>query len=322
MANISSKQKKGARLDAVPRLSLGARIARELRRNWVLYLMILPVLAYFIVYCYAPMYGVTLAFKKYNTKLGISGSKWVGFTHFERFFSGYNFKNLLGNTLGISLYNILVSFPLPIVLALLLHYLDIKPLKKAVQMISYAPHFLSTVIIASILILFCDADGFFNIIGSFFGLERENLLAKPELFKHIYVWSDVWSSVGWGAIIYIAALSGVDQQMHEAAIVDGANKFQRMLKIDLPSITPTIVMLLILKMGGVMSLGFEKAFLLQNDLNLRSSQIIATYVYELGLVKADYSFSTAVGLFNNVINVFLVVMANTFSKKVLKESLW
>ena len=319
MANLSAKAPK---LDSKPRLSLGARIARQLKQNWVLYLMMIPVLAYFIVYCYTPMYGVTLAFKKWNAKLGIMGSPWVGLKHFKRFFSSYNFKLLLGNTLGISLYSIVVSFPLPIVLALLLHYLDIKWLKKTVQMISYAPHFLSTVIIASILILFCQSDGFFNIIGGWFGAEPENLLGKPEYFKHIYVWSDVWASVGWGAIIYIAALSGVDQQMHEAAIVDGANKIQRMLKIDLPSIIPTIVMLLILKMGGVMGVGFEKAFLLQNDLNLRSSQIIATYVYELGLIKTDYAFSTAVGLFNNVINVILVVSANTFSKKVLKESLW
>ena len=318
MANLLSKAQK---LDTKPRLPLWARIARQLKQNWVLYLMIIPVLAYFIVYCYAPMYGVTLAFKKWNAKLGIIGSKWVGLNHFQRLFSGYNFKNLLKNTLGISLYN-LALFPLPIILALLLHYLDIKWLKKTVQMVSYAPHFLSTVIIASMLILFCEADGLFNIIGGFFGIEPVNLLTKPALFKHLYVWSGEWAGIGWSSIIYIAALSGVDQQMHEAAIVDGANKLQRVLQIDLPSIIPTIVMLLILKVGSVMSVGFEKAFLLQNDLNLRSSQIIATYVYELGLIKADYAFSTAVGLFNNVINVILVVSANFFSKKVLKESLW
>ena len=318
MANLSAK---APRLDGMPRLSLGARLSRHLRQYWVLYLMLLPVVTYFIIYSYIPMYGVTLAFKKWNAKLGILGSPWVGVKHFRRFFSSYNFKQILGNTLGISLYG-LVLFPLPIVFALLLHYLDIKPLKKTVQMISYAPHFLSTVIIASILILFCETDGFFNIIGSFFGAEPVNLLTKPEYFKNIYVWSGVWSSIGWNSVIYIAALAGVDQQMHEAAIVDGANKLQRMLKIDLPSITPTIVMLLILKVGGIMGVGFEKAFLLQNDLNIRSSQIISTYVYQVGLVQADYAFSTAVGLFNNVINVILVVSANFFSKKVLKESLW
>ena len=318
MAQLSAK---APRLEGKSRNSLGARLIRHLQQYWVLYLMLLPVVAYFIIYSYIPMYGVTLAFKKWNAKLGILGSPWVGLKHFQRFFSSYNFKQILGNTLGISLYG-LVLFPLPIVFALLLHYLDIKPLKKTVQMISYAPHFLSTVIIASILILFCKTDGFFNIIGSFFGAEPVNLLNKPEYFKHLYVWSGVWSSIGWNSVIYIAALAGVDQQMHEAAIVDGANKLQRMLKIDLPSITPTIVMLLILKVGGIMGVGFEKAFLLQNDLNIRSSQIISTYVYQVGLVQADYAFSTAVGLFNNVINVILVVSANFFSKKVLKESLW
>lgn len=320
MANVSPKTK---RLESKPRLSLGARIAKQLRDNWMLYLMILPVVAYFIVFSYIPMGGVTLAFKKWNAKAGIWGSQWVGLKHFKRLFAGYNFKNLLVNTLSISFYNVLVSFPLPIVFALLLHYLDWKPFKKVVQMISYAPHFLSTVIIASMLILFCQPTGFFNIILGFFSdHEKYDLLSKPELFKHIYVWSDVWATMGWSAIIYISALSGVDHEMHEAAIVDGANQLQRMLKIDLPSIVPTIVMLLILKMGSVMNLGFEKAFLLQNSLNLRSSQIIATYVYELGLIKSDYAFSTAVGLFNNVINIILVVSANTFSKKVLKESLW
>lgn len=324
MTNLPTKTRtsKPRRLEDHQKRSLRQRILQELQRNWILYVLMIPVVIYFVVYCYAPMYGILIAFKKYNAKLGVWGSKWVGLAHFKRFFGSYNFKNILGNTLGISLYNLLVSFPFPIFFALMLHYMDIKPLKRFVQMISYAPHFLSTVIIASILTLFCSKTGFFNIIGGFLGLEQVDLLSKPEYFKHIYVWSDVWTSMGWSAIIYMAALSGVDQQMHEAAIVDGASKLQRVLHIDLPSIIPTIAMLLILKMGGIMSLGFEKAFLLQNDLNLRSSQIISTYVYKLGLLDADYSFSTAVGLFNNVINVTLMVLANTFSKKVLKESLW
>lgn len=302
--------------------SLGYRIKREWNRNWILYVMILPVIVYFIIDHYAPMYGIIIAFKQFNAKLGILGSKWVGFKHFLRFFKSFNFTRLLANTLILSLYTTVLEFPTPIFLALMLHYMDIKPLKKTVQMISYAPHFLSTVIIVSILTMFCSRDGLFNIIGGFFGAEPKDLLSQPSLFRHIYAWSDLWQSAGWSTIIYLSALSGVDQQMHEAAIVDGASKFQRMLKIDLPSIIPTIVMLFILRLGRIMGVGFEKAFLLQNDLNLRTSQIISTYVYELGLIKADYSFSTAVGLFNNVINVTLLVLANTFSKKVLKESLW
>ena len=320
MANIASRSQT-PRLESKPRLTLWQRVLRELRRNWVLYLMILPVVAYVFIFNYIPLYGITLSFKKWNAKLGILGSQWVGLKHFKRFFSSSMFGTLMTNTLTLSFYS-LILFPLPIVFALLLHYLDIKWLKKTVQMVSYAPHFLSTVIIAGMLIMFCDVDGLFNIIGGWFGAEPVNLLTKPQLFKHLYVWSGEWAGIGWGTIIYIAALSGVDPQMHEAAIVDGANKFQRMLKIDLPTIVPTIIMLLILRMGSVMGIGFEKAFLLQNDLNIRASQIIATYVYEMGLIKADYAFSTAVGLFNTVINVTLVVATNTFSKKVLKESLW
>ena len=311
-----------ARLANPSKKSLGYRIKRELTRNWILYVMILPVIAYFIIDHYAPMYGIVIAFKKFNAKLGIMGSKWVGFKHFIRFFKSFNFVQILTNTLFLSLYTTALEFPTPIIFALLLHYLDIKPLKKTVQMISYAPHFLSTVIIVSMLTMFCNRDGLFNIITGFFGANPTNLLSKPELFRHIYAWSDLWQSAGWSTIIYLAALSGVDQQMHEAAIVDGASKFQRMLKIDLPSIIPTIVMLFILRLGRIMGVGFEKAFLMQNDMNLRTSEIISTYVYEMGLIKGDYSFSTAVGLFNNVVNVTLLILANTFSKKVLKESLW
>lgn len=299
------------------------RITREWKHNWIMYLMMLPVFVYFVVYEYGPMYGIIIAFKDYNVKKGILGSDWVGFEHFQRLFRSYNFKLMLKNTLEISLYSLLVGFPLPIVFALLLNYLKSKRLKKVVQMVSYAPHFLSTVVICSMLMLFSDAkSGVFNVIGSFFGMKPVNLLAKPELFKHIYVWSGVWKGIGWSAIIYISALAGVDYEMHEAAIVDGASIVQRMIHIDLPSIIPTIVMLLIMRMGSVMSVGFEKVYLLQNALNYRSSLIISTYVYEIGMLGGDYSFSTAVGLFNTVINVTLIVLANTFSKRVLKESLW
>ena len=299
------------------------RFKKDLKYNWILYLMILPVVVYFIVFCYVPMYGVTLAFKDYKVKLGILGSPWVGWKHFRRFFNSYNFKLLLTNTLGISLYSLAVGFPIPIVFALLLNYLKSKPLKKTVQMLSYAPHFISTVVICSMITLFCAPDsGLFNILRQLVGLESVDFLAKPEWFKSLYVWSGVWQGIGWSAIIYLSALAGVDYELHEAAIVDGATKIQRMRHIDLPSITPTIVMLLILRMGSIMSVGFEKAFLLQNSLNYYSSAIISTYVYEVGLIDGDYGFSTAVGLFNNLINIILLAGSNLFSKKVLKESLW
>lgn len=299
------------------------RFKKDLKYNWILYLMILPVVVYFIVFCYVPMYGVTLAFKDYKVKLGILGSPWVGWKHFRRFFNSYNFKLLLTNTLGISLYSLAVGFPIPVVFALLLNYLKSKPLKKTVQMLSYAPHFISTVVICSMISLFCAPDsGLFNILRKMVGLESVDFLAKPEWFKSLYVWSGVWQGMGWSAIIYLSALAGVDYELHEAAIVDGASKIQRMRHIDLPSITPTIVMLLILRMGSIMSVGFEKVFLLQNSLNYYSSAIISTYVYEVGLIDGDYGFSTAVGLFNNLINIILLAGSNLFSKKVLKESLW
>lgn len=309
----------------VKQKSLGHRLRRELSRNWILYALLLPAVAYFIIFEYVPMYGVTLAFKNYKVKLGIVDSPWADpfYKQFKRFFSSYSFKMLIQNTLGISLYSILVGFPLPIVLALLLHYLKSRRLKKAVQMVSYAPHFISTVVICSMLTLFTAPNtGVFNILLRPFGWEDVNMLSKPEWFKSIYVWSGVWQSSGWDAIIYLSALAGVDYQMHEAAILDGASKLQRIFRIDLPTILPTIIMLFILRMGSIMSVGFEKVFLLQNNLNYTASATISTFVYEVGLLDHDYSFSTAVGLFNNVVNIILLVSANWFSKRAFKESLW
>lgn len=234
------------------------KIKKEFRQNWILYLMILPVIIYFLVFEYAPMYGIQLAFKDYKIKLGVSGSPWVGLKHFIRFFKLYNFKEILFNTLGLSLYSLIVGFPLPVIFALMLNYLEIKPLKKIVQMVSYAPHFLSTVVICSMISIFTTPDtGIFNILREMVGMKSVNFLAKPHWFNDIYVWSGVWQSIGWDAIIYLSALSGVDYSLHEAAIMDGATKIQRMIHIDIPSIMPTIVMLLILRMGSIMSVGFE-----------------------------------------------------------------
>jgi len=299
------------------------RVKQDIKRNWLLYIMILPVLLYFILFCYWPMYGVQLAFRNYKVKLGITGSLWVGFDNFSRFFSAYNFKNLLTNTLGISLYSLVVGFPIPIIFALLLNYLKNQRLKKTIQMVSYAPHFISTVVICGMIAVFGNADsGIFNVFRNFIGLESVDFLSKPSWFKTIYVLSGVWQNMGWSAIIYISALAGVDYQMHEAAIIDGANKVQRILHIDLPSIKSTIIMLLILQMGSIMSVGFEKVYLLQNDLNRTASSIISTYVYEVGLINSDFGYSTAVGLFNSVINVILLVSANFVSKKLADESLF
>ena len=285
--------------------------------------MMLPVVIYYIVFAYAPMYGVQLAFKNYKIKLGIMGSPWVGLDHFKRFFNSYNFSLLLKNTLGISIYSLLVGFPIPIIFALLLNYIKNRYLKKTVQMVSYAPYFISTVVICGMLTIFMNPDtGVFNTILKALGMEPMDFLSKPKWIKSIYVWSGVWQGMGWSSIIYISALSGVDYEMHEAAIVDGATKLQRILHIDLPSIKPTIIMMLILQLGSLMNVGFEKVFLLQNTLNKQAASVISTYVYEVGLINSDYGYSTAIGLFNSIINMLLLVGANWFCKKFADESLF
>lgn len=302
---------------------LWSRLADDVRKNWILYMMILPVILYFIIFAYAPMSGVVLAFKDFKVKLGIFGSPWAGFKYFERFFGSFNFSLLLKNTIGISLYSLLIGFPIPIIFALLLNYLKQEKLKKTLQMVSYAPYFISTVVICGMIAIFMDKNtGILNQMFVALGGEAQDFLSKPGYFKSIYVWSGVWQSMGYSSIIYISALAGVDPALHEAAIMDGATKVQRIIHIDLPSIKSTIIMLFILQMGSLMNVGFEKVFLLQNDLNMSASDVINTYVYRVGLVQNNYSYSTAVGLFNSVINMALVIMANQISKKFANESLW
>ena len=303
--------------------SFRLRLGKNIRKNWILYVMILPVVIYYIIFAYAPLYGIQLAFKNFIIKDGIWGSPWIGFEHFVRFFKSYNFGLLMKNTIGISLYSLLVGFPIPIVFALMLNYIRNRYLKKSVQMISYAPYFISTVVMCGMIVIFLNPDtGIFNTIRGFFGLEALDFLSRPEWFKSIYVWTGVWQGMGWSSIIYISALSGVDYQMHEAAIVDGASKLQRIIHIDLPSIKPTIIMLLILQMGSLMGVGFEKVFLLQNTLNVQASSVISTYVYQVGLLNNDYGYSTAIGLFNSVINMLLLVAANQICKRLTQESLF
>lgn len=299
------------------------RLGNDLRRNRLLYLMILPGVLYYLVFHYAPMYGVQLAFKHFRASDGIWGSPWIGLDNFKRFFNGYNSWNLIKNTIGISLYGLLIGFPLPILFSLFLNYIKNAKFKKSLQMVSYAPHFISTVVMCGIIVIFLQPNtGIFNIIRSFFGLESISFLSKPALFKTIYVLSDVWQGLGWSSIIYISALSGVDYQMHEAAMIDGAGKLKRIWHIDLPSILPTVVMLFILQVGGIMNVGFEKVFLLQNPLNMTASDVISTYVYRMGLVNNDYGYSTAVGLFNSLINIILLLTFNKLAKKTTAVSLW
>lgn len=295
---------------------------RILKRNWVCYLFILPMLIYVIIFNYIPMYGIQLAFKDYRVADGIWGSAWVGLKHFKTFFESYQFKDLLWNTLSLSLYSLIAGFPMPIIFALLLNYITNVKLKKVVQMVTYAPHFISTVVYCGMILIFLSSDGVINQLLKLIGIDSVAFLTNSSNFRHIYVWSGVLQNIGWGSIMYISVLTSVDPTLHEAATVDGATRFQRLLHIDLPAIVPTMVIMLIMRAGEIMDLGFEKAFLLQNNINLDYSEIIATYVYRIGIQGGQFSYSSAIGLFNNVINMVLLVVVNKIAKKVSDVSLW
>lgn len=288
-------------------------------------MLISPVLAYFIIFEYIPMYGVQIAFKNFVATKGIWGSSWVGMRHFERFFDSYFFWRLITNTLGVSLYQLVVGFPVPIILALMINEVKQSRIffKKIVQTITYAPHFLSTVVLVGIVVMFLAPEtGMINKLIVLFGGQPISFITEPAWFKTIYVGSGVWQQMGWSSIIYLAALAGIDPQLHEAAKVDGATRLQRIWHVNLPGIMPTIVILLILNMGSIMGVGFEKVFLMQNDLNLESSEVISTYVYKSGIIQAQYSFSAAIGLFNSIINFTLLILVNFAAKRMNQTSLW
>lgn len=292
-------------------------------RNWQLYALISPVIAYYVLFQYVPMYGIQIAFKGFIATQGIWGSPWVGFEHFDRFFNSYYFWRLIKNTLGIGLYSLAVGFPIPIILALLMNEIRAERFKKFVQTITYAPHFLSTVVVVGMMMIFLSPRyGIINHFIEMVGGQPINFMTEPSWFKSLYVLSDVWQTMGWSSIIYLAALAGIDNQLHEAARVDGATRLQRIWHINIPGIMPTIIILLILNMGSIMGIGFEKVLLMQNNLNMESSDIIATYVYRMGIQNAEYSFSAAIGLFNSVINFILLVAVNFISKRVSETSLW
>lgn len=288
-----------------------------------MYLLILPVAVYYIIFHYIPMYGVQIALKDFIASKGITGSPWVGFEHFERFFNSYYFWRLIGNTLGIGLYELAVGFPIPILLALMINEVRSSLFRRTVQTVTYAPHFLSTVVMVGMILIFLSPQhGMVNQLLGLFGIEPIAFMTEPEWFKTVYVLSGVWQQMGWSSIIYLAALTGIDPQLHEAAKADGASRLRRIWHINIPGILPTIIILLILNMGSVLSVGFEKIFLMQNDLNLESSDVIATYVYRSGIVGAQYSFSAAVGLFNSIVNFILLVSVNSVARRIGETSLW
>lgn len=296
---------------------------RAIIKNYQLYLLLLPALAYLIVFKYTPLYGIQIAFRKYTLSGGITGSEWVGLKHFITFFKSPQFSRLLSNTLILSFYELVVSFPIPVILALLLNQITHKRTKAVLENIFYIPHFISVVVLVGMMTTFFSMQGgIVNTVLSGLGHKKINFMGEASMFRHLYVFSGVWKNAGWNAIIYIAALSGIDQTLHEAAKVDGAGKLARIWHVDIPGILPTIMMMFIMAVGNVMSIGFEKAYLMQNPLNISTSEIIATYVYKVGLQRVQYDYATAIGLFNNVINVILLLVANKVSKRLTDNSLW
>ena len=304
-------------------VSLWFVAVRSFRRYWQLYLIMLPALLYFVIFKYIPMADAVLAFKDYNVIKGIWGSPWVGFKYFNLFFNNPVFWTLIQNTLGLSLYALVVGFPIPIILAVFLNEIKDGFFKRAVQMVTYAPYFISTVIMISmVMLLLSPRLGVANLALSALGREQFNFLVLKDAFPSIYVWSGVWQYSGYSAIVFLAALAGVDPQLYEAAKIDGASRIQRILNVDLPGIMPVAVIILILNVGSLLGVGFEKVYLLQNPLNLETSEVISTYVYKIGLLNANFSFATAVGLFNSVINMALLVLVNQFAKRISDTSLW
>ncbi|WP_440115385.1 ABC transporter permease [Paenibacillus sp. QZ-Y1] len=296
---------------------------KSLKKHWELYLLVLPPVLYLLIFKYIPMVGVQIAFKDFSVVKGIWGSPWVGLKHFEAFFESPNFWLLIKNTIGISFYSLLAGFPIPILLALALNEIRTGYFKKTVQMVTYAPHFISTVVMVSIIILMLSPHvGVVDKLFTFLGFPMTNFMGIPEYFKSIYVWSGVWQGMGYSSIIYIAALAGVDPSLYEAARMDGASRLRKIWHIDLPTLVPVTVIMLILSLGSIMGVGFEKIYLMQNPLNTSASEVISTYVYKVGLIGANFSFSSAVGLFNSIINLILLVIVNGISRKVSQNSLW
>ena len=298
-------------------------LKEDIQKRWQLYLMLLLPLAYIIVFCYVPMGGILIAFEDYTFRKGILGSDWVGLKYFEQFFSNPDMMKLLKNTLVISFYSLLISFPAPIVLALALHIIGGKRFKKFMQSLTYAPYFISTVVMVGIILQCFHLNiGIVNNLLALVGLDRVDFMGRASYFRHIYVWSGVWQTTGYAAVIYIAALGNVDQSLVEASLIDGANCLQRIKIVELPALKPIITIQLIMAIGSIMGVGFEKVFLMQSPLNLSVSEIISTYVYKRGLKDMQYSFATAVGLFNSVVNFILLFLANKISQKFGETSLW
>ncbi|NGP46292.1 sugar ABC transporter permease [Bacillaceae bacterium SIJ1] len=304
------------------RQSYWYRLGQDLKRNRYIYIMVLPAVLYYVIFHYFPMYGLQIAFKDYSTAVGIWSSPWTGFNHFIEFFNGYYFWTLIRNTLLISIYELLFAFPAPILLALLLNEVRRMAFKRTIQTVTYLPHFISVVVVVGMIVDFTSKDGLVNQLIAFIGLEPVSFLQEAEWFRTIYVGSGIWQGIGWGSIIYLAAMANVQPQLYEAARMDGAGRFRQAIHVTIPGILPTIVILFILQMGNMMTIGYEKIILMYNPMTYETADVISTYVYRKGILEADFSYSAAVGLFNAVINFALLIGANAMSRKITDSSLW
>lgn len=305
-----------------PRLSRAVRIRRDFRLNWSIYLMALPVLAYFIIFHYIPMGGVAMSFQDFSIRNGIWGSEWVGFEQFLTFFRSPYFGRLITNTLLISFYGLIFSFPLPILFALCLNEVRNRQFKKITQTISYLPYFISVVVVVAILNDFCKADGILTQLAGLFGNKGGAIIAQPEWFRTLFIGSNMWQHLGYNSIIFISAFAAIDPELYEAAVIDGAGRWKQTLYITLPGILSTIIILLILRLGQIMNVGYEKIILMYSPATYETADVISSYVYRVGIKDANYSYSTAINLFNSVINFVILFAANAFCKKLGDTSLW
>ena len=296
-----------------------------IKRNWQLYILFAFPLAWFVIFRYWPMFGIQIAFKDFMPGDTILNAKWIGLANFQKFFRHYYFKELIRNTLSITIYQLIASFPIPIIFALALNATHRTGLKKAVQYITYMPYFISTVVMVGIMMMLMNPRiGIINNAIELFGGKRIDFMAEPKLFSSVYVWSGIWKYFGWNSIIYLAALSGISPELHESAMIDGASRFKRILYVDIPGIMPTMIVLLIINCGQIMTVGFEKIFLMQNNLNLSVSQVISTYVYTVGLrsMPPEFSYGSAIDMFNSIINLLLIIIVNKLAQKFSETSLW
>lgn len=298
------------------------RLRKDFKFNKWLYIMIVPVILFYIIFCYAPMYGIIIAFKDFSPLKGIMGSDWTGLKNFATFFtSAYAFRTIR-NTFLLSFYGLLWGFPAPIILALMLNEVRNRVFKKLAQSITYLPHFISLVVVCGMIVTFTQKDGIVNDVIAALGGQRQLFMQMPNMFRSIFISTNIWQGIGWGSIIYLAALSGIDQQLYEAASLDGASRWQQTIHVTIPGIMPTVIIMLVLNIGSLMSVGYEKVILLYNPLTYETADVISSYVYRMGLINNDFGLATAVGLFNSVINFILIYIANTLSRKVTEISLW